>query len=484
MVFSLGAKEIVVGLDYSYLDAGVFYFTWDTENTYILQDISNVMYICKGWTWTLSSDIFPPGTPLKISDNTVFTPIMEAVTVTLTYDLGYEGSTPVVKEVELYSDSAFFKPEREHYSFDLWVADDGNTYRDFHSFFASEKRNRTFVAKWNKNPIITFDYGYEGGPDAYSIEIEYGGGFELPEKPQRIGYSFRGWNYDKRSGVTKDETVTASWSPNLVSIDFYDMEGDKGHTYKQCYSNESTTCPLSPRKDRPGYEFLGWMLDGKLYKPGDAITSLTNVSLYGQWEYVYDKQVKSANDNVAKNKPVQTESLLKYLASNEPSAQSYQLNSNGTKISIKTYVDGGNKSINLVTSGYYGTTNMTFIITADFEAYLDNYEHAVIYLNDIPKEEKESIFDMFQIVNSLIDAIDLTKFIGSGIYEDKPNKKVYYYEDFADGDFTLRMYYLNNVWTYLEEGNVVLSISLSDEVPDDAFSVPSYYQELGFSSLL
>lgn len=141
---------------------------------------------------------------------------------------------------------------------------------------------------------VTFDYNYEGAPDAAVQQVSKGGNAVAPETPVREGYDFVAWYanpdfthaYDFENEVTEALTVYALWrkqGAEYVTVTFdYDYYGVKLSSYS--YPVEKGTAVSRPIVDpvRTGYTFAGWVnTDGSDYDFSQPLTA--DVTVKAVW---------------------------------------------------------------------------------------------------------------------------------------------------------------------------------------------------------
>lgn len=157
-------------------------------------------------------------------------------------------------------------PERQYYGFEGW------TYKDniVQYGFTAPQENITLVAQWSKTHFsLTRDSN--GGLDDSKEMIKAGNTVSLPVLTRQY-YRFVGWEYNglivDNSFIMpqKDVILTAQWERTHYAVT---LDG----TIQYVRIGESITLPT---KTKPGYEFEGWEIDGKLckgtYTPTDDIT--------------------------------------------------------------------------------------------------------------------------------------------------------------------------------------------------------------------
>ena len=106
-----------------------------------------------------------------------------------------------------------------------------NTY-EFESanWISSDKAYHVHVRLIREECTVTFNYNYEGAPDATTDKVGKGTAVTKPEDPTREDYTFTGWytnkecteKYDFSALVTKNITLYAGWEkdePEVPPID-------------------------------------------------------------------------------------------------------------------------------------------------------------------------------------------------------------------------------------------------------------------------
>ena len=146
--------------------------------------------------------------------------------IEITYDLNYEGSTPVIEKI-LSGKTAPIPddPTRDGYKFTNWYTTP-KTGDVLFNFAKELTQNTTLYARWDiviPTWTVTFDLDYEGSTNIIQ-EITDG---ELPFKvatPTRESYIFLGWwlendvPFSFDTPVTQSTTVLALWS-DILHID-------------------------------------------------------------------------------------------------------------------------------------------------------------------------------------------------------------------------------------------------------------------------
>lgn len=95
------------------------------------------------------------------------------------------------------------------------------------NWISSDKAYHVHVRLYREECTVTFDYNYEGAPDAEQTPVGKGTAVNEPEAPTREGHTFTGWYTDKNCSskydfsdlVTEDITLYASWKKNEEPVD-------------------------------------------------------------------------------------------------------------------------------------------------------------------------------------------------------------------------------------------------------------------------
>lgn len=95
------------------------------------------------------------------------------------------------------------------------------------NWISSDKAYHVHVRLYREECTVTFDYNYEGAPDAEQTPVGKGTAVNEPEDPTREGHTFTGWYTDKNCSskydfsdlVTEDITLYASWKKNEEPVD-------------------------------------------------------------------------------------------------------------------------------------------------------------------------------------------------------------------------------------------------------------------------
>ncbi len=140
---------------------------------------------------------------------------------------------------------------------------------------------------------VTFNYNYEGAPEAEVVEIEKGEVTEEPEAPERERYVFKGWYtdasgtaaFDFEEAIYDSVTVYAKWEMTHALVKFDNNYAGSGETETQSVKlGENAIQPDAPERD--GYIFTGWYTDsacgGESYEFSEPVVN--DLTLYAGWE--------------------------------------------------------------------------------------------------------------------------------------------------------------------------------------------------------
>ena len=155
-------------------------------------------------------------------------------------------------------------PTKVGYEFEGWYLDGVKV----DAIPAGSYGDVTLVAKWN---VVTYSvsYDYAGGEvssenaSSYTVEVLP---LAIANAPTKAGYEFAGWlingvaGSEIAAGTTGDVSVVATWTPVKYAITYDYAGGEEIADAVKEYTVEEEVVFGTPT--RPGYVFLGWMVDG------------------------------------------------------------------------------------------------------------------------------------------------------------------------------------------------------------------------------
>ena len=195
--------------------------------------------------------------------------------IIITYDVKWIGANGAVLyhdeygkgEIPQYSGATPEKPDDEQYTYTFAGWSDGtNTYgleEDLPAVTGITVYTAVFTATEKEvGPTITF-LDSDGTTEIAKVTVAPGtewGEFDLPDNPQKTGYTFTGWN-GAPTIITEDVTVTATYSANLYMIKFVDDDGTELQSSEVAYGETPEYAGEAPTKEATAqytYEFAGW----------------------------------------------------------------------------------------------------------------------------------------------------------------------------------------------------------------------------------
>ncbi|MCM1556198.1 MAG: InlB B-repeat-containing protein [Anaeroplasma bactoclasticum] len=171
----------------------------------------------------------------------------------------------------------------EGYSFLGWFIDQALLIKATPGMLLSE--DLTLYAKWEKNPIVTFDSC--GGTSIESIALKKGSFVQSPLSPTKEGYSFKGWYKDdtlwdfSKDTILEDLTLYAKWEKEIISYHVQFMVDDI-EVYT-CSVDELSLIDAIASPTKEGYSFKGWYKDDTLWDFSKDLVE-ESLILYAKWE--------------------------------------------------------------------------------------------------------------------------------------------------------------------------------------------------------
>ncbi|MFI3251753.1 MAG: InlB B-repeat-containing protein [bacterium] len=181
------------------------------------------------------------------------------------------------------------------YEFTGWYSGDDEWLFDFYVV----KSDLELVAKYELT-TFTITYNLDGGINDFnnvnSYTLDTVESFTLTD-PTKYGYKFTGWtlvNDDPFTGLSKDSlqdiTLVATWEETVTSQTeytvTYSVSGEEIAGYTTTVKHgEKLEKPQDLTSTQPGYEFVGWFIDGEQWVfNGYTVTS--DLNLYAEFNRI------------------------------------------------------------------------------------------------------------------------------------------------------------------------------------------------------
>ncbi len=186
-------------------------------------------------------------------------------------------------------------PVREGYAFDEWfTAAEGGEAFDFTTRITADTE---LYAQWKKAYTFTFDFNYEGAPEAANVPVLEGSLLsqaDIPAVSEREGAVFDGWYTEAEGGerygfaeeAAADLTLYAHWEEVseeevLVTVTF--DAGQEESSFVQVKQGSAVAKPADPAKE--GSSFEGWHTDPVEDSPYDFDQEVAeDLTLYAHWK--------------------------------------------------------------------------------------------------------------------------------------------------------------------------------------------------------
>ena len=170
-------------------------------------------------------------------------------TVSFAAGLGRASVAPVT--TEFGNTIQLEKPTKEGHTFDGWRDEKGNVF--FDSYRVEEDKDVVLTALWTvNNYTLTFDFGNETVVEEI---VDYGDLIVYPENPEKIGYSFNGWDNAIERMPAKDVLIKALWSLNNYTVLF---DFGNGTVVEELVVYDDLIEYPKNLGERVGYSFNGW----------------------------------------------------------------------------------------------------------------------------------------------------------------------------------------------------------------------------------
>ncbi len=280
-------------------------FTVEDASAYVLPtatQMNRVGYTFTGWTYDgapitqIAASNIAVDTPLTLQLTAKFSPTTYTINYVYPNNVTLDGSEPLSYTIENYTDPQHVLPGSTAMTlpqgmvFVGWDDDGDNTTDPITALQARHipptadgdnndtQLTLTLVMESAPTWTITFDAKDANGNSLPGyprpVQVTRGqsiGAANMPQDPQRAGYTFNGWeaangvSVDANYTPTSNMTVTAKFGLKTYTISFGEAE-----QYIQNFPSNRTftieslpyTLPTAAQVNRVGYDFTGWSLNG------------------------------------------------------------------------------------------------------------------------------------------------------------------------------------------------------------------------------
>ncbi len=251
-----------------------------------------------------------------------------------TYNIEFDtdGGSIVSKQIVIKGNKVEkpIDPTKDGYNFVGWILND-----EIYDFDSIVEKDLKLKAKWEKIKIsnsntpnntgngnnsnsgnngnnnkpstpqkktFTVTFNLNGGIGTSTQTVVEGNKATRPNNPSRNGYNFAGWQlngkeYDFNTIVTSNITLEAKWvevKKNNYTVTF-NSNGGSGVSSQTVVEGSKVSKPNAPTKS--GYNFKGWLLNGKTYDFNSSITG--NITLVANWVQKNYKIIANSVDQTA-----------------------------------------------------------------------------------------------------------------------------------------------------------------------------------------
>ncbi len=297
----------------------------------------------------------------------------------------------------------------------------------FYIILSEGENYTTFSVTIRRRPMYVVKFNTNGGTSIPDQKIEEGGTI-TPPTTTKDGYSFAGWDIDLSAPITKDITISASWSGCAYTVTYDANQGTVSTPTKNVIIGESYTLEAPTRT---GYSFDGWFY-GSQYIPLSGVWSIPeNATIKAGWvpnsgisykvEHYIEmldgtyKLVDTDNLKGISDRTVTPDTNV-YEGFTAPAKQEVKILPNGNQV-VRYYYTRNNYNITFITNGGEEIPSQSF-----------KYEESLININ-------EAIRDGYTF-GGWFSNINLTKSIAEAMPSNDITIYAYWTEENKPGDFS------------------------------------------------
>ena len=270
------------------------YTEFTISSDFTLKDPTREGYVFEGWYNDSSFSKKITKIAKGTSGNKIFYAKWRFVAYTINYELnGGVNPSSAPKTYTQDVTTLLPKPTRSGYDFEGWYTE-STFINKVTKIQPGETGNKTFYAKWEKQPTYSITYMLNGGVNPSNAPVEYTKEQEISlPTATRNGYAFEGWYKENtfenkvtkiEKGSTGNKTFYAKWNIINYSISYILNGGKNPNNIAKSYTIESSVSLPTP--NRNGYTFEGWYTEESFINRVSVIPKGTigNKKYYAKWK--------------------------------------------------------------------------------------------------------------------------------------------------------------------------------------------------------
>ena len=223
-------------------------------------------YVFKGWYYEPEHETpFDFRTLMPAQDFTLYA-LWELGEYTVTFET-FGGSAIAPIEGTYEDELDIPEPNRFGYTFAGWYLDE--EFTEEFTEFKIPPRNTVLYAKWNPIDIEVTFLVYPG--NSYTVAVKFNEKLEMPETPQRTGFTFVAWLldgeiFDFDTPIIEEIILEGNCDRNKYTVTF-ETDGGSAVEAADVLYNRPLERPEDPVKT--GHDFIGWFKDAEYETPWD-----------------------------------------------------------------------------------------------------------------------------------------------------------------------------------------------------------------------
>lgn len=226
----------------------------------------------------------------SISGDSNYVAIYEAITFTVTFI--ENGAILHTATVDYGKYAPFYNYLKDGYIFSGWFTDE-NLQIPF-DFSTVVYKDITLYANWTENTALqSFSVIFYVDDKVYSEQvIPYNGKIVMPSNPEKLGYTFKGWDVDVRGFYFAGESISFTNENYVITAEFDAITYKVTYVYGRSLSGGDTpykttlylhygeTPVFDGNVEKDGYTFIGWDKTVETVTKDVVITALYKINQY------------------------------------------------------------------------------------------------------------------------------------------------------------------------------------------------------------